>query len=94
VARVFPAVNLRIALRWRFVVRLARRALLRVDLREGLPVAESSRRAPPFRAARLERFLEPLEPSPTFRSLALTPGCAVSTGASRRSRAGRFGFGG
>jgi hypothetical protein len=94
VLRVLGDDAFRIAFRWRFDVRLIRPDAFRVDFREGFPVAESSRRAPPFRAARFETFLEPLLPPPALRSVALTPGAAVSTGTSRRARAGRLFFGG
>jgi hypothetical protein len=88
--RLFEDEVSRIALRWRFEVRLTRPEAFRVDFREGFPVAESSSTAPPLRAVRFETFLVPLLPPPTFRSLALTPGWDVSTGKSRRGRGGRF----
>jgi hypothetical protein len=81
------------AFRWRFDVRLIRPEAFLVDFRDAFPVAESSRPAPPFRAARFETLREPLLPPPAFRSLALTPGCAVSTGKSRRGPGDRFFFG-
>lgn len=94
VARVFELEVLRTALRRRFEVRLARPELARVDLRDGFPVRESSRAAPPLFATRLAAFRDAVEPPPALRSVALLPGSAVSTGTSRRLRAGRLGFGG
>jgi len=68
--------------------------LARVDFRDGVPVAEFSRLAPPFFSDRLDLFLEAVDPLPALRSVALTPGLAVSIGTSLRGRAGRFGRGG
>jgi len=62
VALVFGAVAFRVALRLKFEVRLAPPELLRVDLRDGFPVAESSSFAPPFFAARFDTFRSPLRP--------------------------------
>ncbi|MCC6644847.1 MAG: hypothetical protein IT374_04660 [Polyangiaceae bacterium] len=94
VAFVLADVALRVALRRRLDVRLTPPVLLRVDLRDGFPVAESSSFAPPFFAARFETFRVPLWPSPALRSEALTPGSDVSTGSSRRGRGALLGFGG
>ena len=94
VARVLDDEAFLIARRCRFEVRLARPALLRVDFRDGLPVAESSRRAPPFLSARFDAFRVPLLPEPARRSVALTPGREVSTNSSRLRRRGDFGLGG
>lgn len=57
---------------------MARFALPRVDLRDGFPVAESSRAAV---ARVVDRFTlrAAVEAPPAFRSVALTPGCDVST---------------
>lgn len=85
---------MRIARRVRFELRLIRPALLRPDFRDAFPVSESSKRAPPFRSARIERFRDPLRPAPTLRSVALTPGSDVSVGKSRLGRRGCLGFGG
>ncbi len=82
------------ALSWRLAVLLMCPWLLRVDLRDGVPDAEFSSFAPPFFSARADRFLSAVAPRPTRRSVALTPGCAVSTGKSRRGRGARFGLGG
>jgi hypothetical protein len=84
----------RTALCCRFADRFNRPVLPRVDLREGLPVAESSSRAPPFFAALFDRFLDAVLPLPALRSVALTPGLDVSTTSSRRGRRGSLGFGG
>jgi hypothetical protein len=75
-------------------VRLTCPLLFRVDLRDGTPEAEFSRTGPPRLATRADRFLSAVAPKPTRRSVALTPGCAVSTGKSRRGRGGLFGLGG
>lgn len=61
-------------------------ALRRVDLRDGV-VAESSSITSAFRAARLPTFRAAVFFLPAFRSVALTPGAAVSTGTSLRGRA-------
>jgi len=58
---------------------------LRVERREGFPFESSSTYAA-FFAACTDSF------RPLLRSVALTPGCAVSTGTSRRGRGGLFGF--
>jgi hypothetical protein len=68
-----------------------RPALLRVDLRDGLPFADTSRAAPPRRPARFETLRAPLVPVAPRRSVALTPGSDVSTRASPRG--GRDSFG-
>lgn len=65
-------------------------ALRRVDLRDGR-ARESSSMYDAFFAAALDMFRAAVEPPPAFRSVALTPGWAVSTGRSRRRRSGRFG---
>lgn len=85
---------MRTTARCRLVDRFSRPSLRRVDLREGLPVAESSRRAPPFLRARFDMFLLAVAPLPALRSLALTPGLDVSTGTSLRGRRGFLGLGG
>ena len=90
---VFAAEALRIALLRRLAVAFPP-LLFRVDLRDGLPVAESSRRAPPLFWARIEMFLFAVWPPPTLRWLALTPGKAVSTEASFRKGRGIFALGG
>jgi hypothetical protein len=81
---------LRIARRCRLESLFTRPALFRVDLRDGLPLRESSRSAPPLRSARRDTFLRPLRPPPTLRSVALTPGKEVSTVRSRRVARGFF----
>jgi hypothetical protein len=68
-----------VSVRWRFVA-------LRVDLREGRPAETSS-----ANAAFLPAAIEGAR-LPRLRSVALTPGWEVSTGASRRGRGGVFGF--
>lgn len=93
-ARVFEADALRTARARRFVVILAPPTLPRVDLRDGVPVFESSSRAPPLAAARFDLLRPAVLPPPTFLSLALTPGSEVSTTVSRRGRAGLLAFGG
>lgn len=70
---------------------LRRFAERRVDFRDGLPVRESSSRYGAARAARPETFLAAVEPAPTFRSDALTPGSEVSTGEFLGTFAGAFG---
>lgn len=85
---------LRTARDCRLVVRFTRPWLPRVDLREGLPVAESSSRAPPFSWARLDRLRSAVLPFPALRSEALTPGFEVSTGAFLGARRGCLGLGG
>lgn len=82
------------AFRCRLLDRFMRPWLLRVDLREGLPEAESSSLAPPFLLAAADRLRSAVPLIPAFRSVALVAGLAVSTGTSRRGRRGRFGFGG
>lgn len=93
-ARVVGDRASRVARSFRLVVRFARPVLLRVDFREGRPVAESSRAAPVFFATRLEVLRVAVDFLPTLRSVALVRGFAVSTGVSRRGLAARFGFGG
>jgi hypothetical protein len=92
-ARALGERAFRIARSFRFVVRLDRDVDLRVDFRDGRPFAALSNAAPPFLAARVDRLREPVPlPSPAFRSVALTPGRAVSTGTSRRGRDAAIAF--
>ncbi|KYF59088.1 hypothetical protein BE08_39820, partial [Sorangium cellulosum] len=63
-------------------------ALLRVDLRDGRSCAESSSAAVAFRDLRIV-LRRAVAPPPAFRSVALCPGAAVSTGTSRRDFSGR-----
>jgi hypothetical protein len=94
VARVLAELTLRMARSCRLDVRFCRPVLFLVDLREGWPVCESSRAAPPLLAARFDTLRVAVPPVPTFRSLALTPGSAVSTISSRLGRGGRLVLGG
>lgn len=89
-ARAFGEVTFRFVRRARLLSRFERFALLRVDFREGRPVAESSRAAPAFPAARFERLRAAVDFFPTLRSVALVLGFAVSTGLFRAAFFARF----
>jgi hypothetical protein len=78
-ARVLGLDALRMAFRWRFEARLIRPELPRVDLRDGRPSGVPSSAAPPFLPARFDSLRDPLGPTAALRSVALTPGLAVST---------------
>lgn len=93
-ARAAGELTLRVSRRARLVAALTRPVLLRVDLREGLPVCESSMRAPPLRAARFDAFRSAVWPAPTLRSLALTPTLEVSIASGLRGLRARLGFAG
>jgi hypothetical protein len=68
---------------------LARFALPRDDLREGFPVAESSRAAV-ARDVERRTLRAAVEPPPALRCVALTPGCDVSTLFDQASVRARF----
>jgi hypothetical protein len=91
---VLADVALRVAFSRRLEVRLTRPELLRVDSRDGLPVAESSSFAPPCLAARFE-----MSRGGAVTIAGLPVGGAhaqqgVSTGSSRRGLGARLGSAG
>jgi hypothetical protein len=81
----------RVCRRFRLLSGFCRFRERRVDFRDGRDF-ESSSAYEAFFAAAFDRLRAAVEPAPAFRSVALTPGFAVSTGVSRRGRFERLGL--